>query len=88
MDFALTFSSSFKRHYKFFGEKQRKQIRSKLNLLVSNPSHPSLRIKRIKGTAGLWEMSVNMDIRIIWKYEGEAMILMLDIGHHDILKKY
>ena len=29
-----------------------------------------------------------MDVRIIWYYEGEKMIILLDIGHHDILDKY
>ena len=29
-----------------------------------------------------------MDIRIIWYYEGEKLIILVDVGHHDILKKY
>ena len=28
-----------------------------------------------------------MDIRIIWYYEGDKMIILVDIGHHDILKE-
>ena len=50
--------------------------------------HPSLRTKRIKGSSSLLECSVNMDIRIIWHYEGKELILFLDIGHHDILNHY
>ena len=88
MKYTLTFSPSFEKHYRLFEEKQRKQIKKKLNLLVENPAHPSLRVKRIKGVSALWEMSVNMDIRIIWKYEGRTIILLLDVGHHDILKRY
>ena len=31
-------------------------------------------------------MSVNMDIRILWRYESGTIILLLEIGHHkDIL---
>ena len=52
---------------------------------MDNPTHPSLRTKKIKGTDGLWESSVNMDIRIIQFYEDSEMIILLYIGHHDIL---
>ncbi len=36
----------------------------------------------------LFEFSVNMDIRVIWFYEGEALVALVDIGHHDILRKH
>lgn len=29
-----------------------------------------------------------MDIRMIWFYENDELIILLDIGHHDILKKF
>lgn len=63
-------------------------MQNKLRLLAENPLHPSLRVKRIQGSAGLFECSVNMDIRIIWRLEGNVLTLLLDIGHHDILKKF
>ena len=28
-----------------------------------------------------------MDIKIIWFFENEELIVLVDIGHHDILKK-
>ena len=49
---------------------------------------PSLRTKRIQGTIDLFECSVNMGIRIIWFYEGNVMIILVDVGHHDILDQY
>ena len=66
---------------------EKNQLKIKLELLAQNPSHPSLRTKRIQGT-DLLECSVNMDIRIIWYYEGDKMIILLDVGHHDILKHF
>ena len=44
--------------------------------------------KRIQGTSDLFEFSVNMDVRVIWSYDGETLILLLDIGHHDILNQF
>lgn len=60
----------------------------KLELLADDPSHPSLRTKRIHGTDKLYECSINMDIRIIWYYEYDTMIILVDVGHHDILKHF
>ena len=67
---------------------EKKQFRNKLELFVENPLYPSLRVKRIQGTTELFEFSVNMDIRVIWFYEGDDLVALVDIGHHDMLKKY
>ncbi len=29
-----------------------------------------------------------MDIRIIWYYESDKLIILIDVGHHDILDQY
>ena len=86
--YQLTFSKAFKKQYKKFSIHERKQITNKLKLLSQNPSHPSLRAKRIQGTDYLFECSVNMDIRIIWYYEDDRIIILADVGHHDILRKF
>lgn len=88
MAYQFTFTDRFKKHFKKLSENEKKQIRTKLSILRENPMHPSLRTKRIQGTTDLFECSVNMDIRVIWFYEGNAMIILVDVGHHDILKQY
>lgn len=88
MAYKLTYTDRFQKHYKILSENEKKQIIKKLALLAQNPMHPSLRTKRIQGTDDIFECSVNMDIRIIWYYEGDKIIILLDVGHHDILKKF
>jgi len=88
MSFAFTYTKRFERHYKTLTLQEKNQLSRKLEMLSKNPAHPSLRTKRIQGTEKLYECSVNMDIRIIWFYEGDMMIILLDVGHHDILKGY
>ncbi len=88
MNFQITFTDRFEKHYRDLTEIEKKQLRNKLTILSENPLHPSLRTKRIQGTDNLFECSVNMDIRIIWYYEGNTMIILVDVGHHDILRKY
>lgn len=84
----ITFTDRFQKHYKDLTEIEKKQFKNKLAIFSENPFHPSLRTKRIQGTSDLFEFSVSMDIRVIWFYEGEALVALVDIGHHDILKKY
>jgi mRNA-degrading endonuclease YafQ of YafQ-DinJ toxin-antitoxin module len=50
--------------------------------------YPSLRTKKIQGVSDLYESSVNMDIRIIWHYENDDLIILADVGHHDILNQF
>ncbi len=88
MSYQFTFTERFKKHFKNLTSNEKKQLSSKLQLLSKNPNHPSLRTKRIQGTDDLFECSVNMSIRIIWYYEGDKIIILVDIGHHDILKKF
>ena len=86
--FQITYSDRFRKHYKKLNDQEKNQFKQKLTLFISNPYHPSLRVKRIQGTDDLFEFSVNMDIRVIWFYEGEKLVALVDIGHHDILRNY
>lgn len=88
MAYQFTFTKRFQKHFKDLTSQEKKQLQNKLLLLSENPMHPSLRTKRIQGTRDLFECSVNMDIRIIWYYEGDKIIVLVDIGHHDILDQF
>ena len=88
MAFQITFTDRFQKSYKKLSDIEKKQLKNKLKLLSEDPLHPSLRTKRIQGSDGLFECSINMDIRVIWYYEGETLIILVDVGHHDILRKF
>ena len=88
MEYAFTFTPRFQKHFKVLTVWEKKQLKNKLEPLAENPFHPSLRTKRIQGATDLFECSVNMDIRIIWYYEGDKMIIVVDVGHHDMLKQF
>ncbi|MDR2885083.1 MAG: type II toxin-antitoxin system mRNA interferase toxin, RelE/StbE family [Deferribacteraceae bacterium] len=88
MSFQLSYTKRFEKHYRTLSEQEKKQVKHKIELLANDPIHPSLRTKRIQGTDDLFECSVNMDIRIIWHYEGDTIIVLMDIGHHDILREF
>lgn len=83
----ISYTDKFLKHYKKLSNVEKEQFKKKLNQFISDPLTPSLRTKKIKGTKDIFEFSVNMDIRVIWHYEGNNLIILIDIGHHDILKK-
>ena len=56
----------------------------KLELFHKDPKHPSLRVKRMRGTNAIWEMSVTMNYRITFA-EADTAIILRKIGTHDIL---
>ena len=78
-------TKTFTKNLKKLSQNEQKAVARKLVLLAQNLFHPSLRTKKIQSLEDVFECSVNMDIRILWTYKKDKIILMLDIGHHDIL---
>ena len=53
--------------------------------MEQNLRHPGLRVKRMQGTADIWEARVTASSRITFNLEGER-ILLRTVGDHDVLK--
>lgn len=81
----LVFTARFERLFRKLPQSIRRATYEKLDMLLSDPSHPSLRVKRVKGTVDIWETSVTMNYRITFEIAGETVILRR-IGTHDILR--
>ena len=76
----------FDRDYARLREEVKKRVDKQLALLMSNPSHPSLRLKRIRGTEDIWEVRVTRSDRITLQIAGDTFILRR-IGPHDVLRQ-
>ena len=81
--YKLKYTKELEKNLKKLSPVEQKAVASKLKLLVQNPFDPSLRTKKVQGLDNVFEMSVNMDIRILWKHENGIIILLLDVGHHE-----
>jgi mRNA-degrading endonuclease YafQ of YafQ-DinJ toxin-antitoxin module len=57
-------------------------IINKIKILKDNPKHQSLRLHKLSGKNQHWSISVNQNIRIIFIYVKEG-ILVTDIGSHN-----
>jgi mRNA interferase RelE/StbE len=78
-------SSRFRKDYRALPKEIREIFETKLPLLIDNPRHPSLRVKRLVGTVNRWEGSVTMNYRFTFQL-AEERALFRRIGTHDILR--
>ncbi len=80
---AIKYSSLFKKKVKLLDQKTKKTLKAKLELMLENPKHPSLRTKKIQGTEGIFEASINMSVRMTFEYDAEGNLILRNIGEHD-----
>ncbi len=80
-------SPCFDRAYRKLPDGVKKAFKEKIRLLdQSNFKHPSLRIKKIKGTYHIWEASIDMNHRFTFE-KIENGIRLRVIGKHNILDR-
>ena len=81
----LTFSKGFIRDYNKLPQRIQETADKQLKILLSNPKHPSLNVKTVKGVKDIWEARVTYHYRFTFKIEGENYALR-KIGTHAIFK--
>ncbi|MGM0652766.1 MAG: hypothetical protein ACQES4_08315 [Bacillota bacterium] len=79
---SFTRTERFKRAYKKLSPDQQKKIKAALVKMDQNINHPSLRVKRIRGTENIWEASASMGLRITFNRQ-EEVIHLRNCGEHD-----
>jgi mRNA interferase YafQ len=58
-------------------------LRAALRRFAANPADPLLRTHRLKGDlADYWSFSVDDDLRVLFRWEGE-MCFLVNLGTHD-----
>ncbi|MBN1583831.1 MAG: hypothetical protein JXA89_24200 [Anaerolineae bacterium] len=85
MQFVRT--NHFQRAYRKLDERYRELVKKALAQFSTDRTHPGLRIKRIQGTDGIWEMRAGRDIRITFAFreseDGTSVVVLRNVGHHD-----
>ncbi len=72
----------FRRAYKKLTGVERQQVDSALIRVMSDPRHPSLRVKRLQGTANIWSARASDDLRLTFEMIEDRVVLR-NVGHHD-----
>jgi mRNA interferase RelE/StbE len=84
-------TESFKRDFQRLPELIKHRTESALRLLMCNPHHPSLRVKKvrgeiIKGYGNIFEARITRDYRFFFLIETDAYILLRCGRHEEYLK--
>ncbi len=77
---------SFASDYKRLPKDIQDRVDEAILLFEQNPRHPSLQIKKMKGTKNIWEARVTSSYRFTFDWEGDV-VTFRRVGTHDILKK-
>jgi len=86
--YKITYTDRFLKPFRKLSDGEQLLFQKKMEFFINDTLHPSLRTKKIKGHKDLYESSIDMRIRIIWYFENEELIVLVDIGYHDVLNKY
>ncbi len=81
----LFYTKAFKKDYKSLSPKIQEKTDKAISLLLSNLTHPSLRVKKMSGQENIWEGSITMQYRFTFHVEKDIFILRR-VGTHNILK--
>ena len=79
----LTASSRFLREARKLSEPQSAMLRAAMRRFAVDPKDPLLRTHKLKGDlAAYWAFSVDDDLRVLFRWEGEEAFLV-NLGSHD-----
>jgi mRNA-degrading endonuclease RelE of RelBE toxin-antitoxin system len=84
----LTRTERFKKSVLDLDRPTREKLRKQLEIMISNPRHPSLRMKKIKGTESIFEARVDDYYRFTFECGEKNEIILRIVGpHNSALKK-
>lgn len=83
--FKIEPTKKFQKQLKKLSREEQLLVAKTLLKLSIDPFQNSLRTKHYKRKEDVFECSVNINIRILWQYKKEKIIVTLEVGHHDIL---
>ncbi len=78
-------TNTFLKLYKKLPEPVKQQTKKSLELLSTNPFHPSLGHKKMAGQEDIFELRVSQNYRITYQRIGDTAYLR-KIGTHDLLR--
>jgi len=79
----LTLTERFKKSALELEPEIRAKLSKELELLVSDPRHPSLRVKKVRGTVSIFEARVDRDFRFTFEFGRRREIVLRVVGRHE-----
>lgn len=85
---AIRPSARFDKAFEALGHETQKAVTRALVRLVQDPSHPGLNLEPLRGAAGYLSIRANRSFRIIVMRVEEGIFDVVDVGPHDIYRRY
>ena len=82
----LVFTRSFLKDCRALPSELQNATDKKLKLVMKDPHHRSLHLKRMQDPRDIWEGRITKGYRFTFQLEGELCVLRR-LGTHDILRK-
>ena len=73
---------SFVEAYIALTPEQQNRVDKALRLLAEDWRRPSLQVKRVRSTQGVWEARASLSLRITFEMNGDTIVLR-NVGAHD-----
>lgn len=85
-------TARFRKAFQMLPRQAQEKVIKAFALFQSDPNHPSLVIKKIKGLEGIWEGRIDQNYRFTFHYEkdalsGETVCVFRNVDHHDACLK-
>lgn len=80
----IVWTPLFKRDFRSLPSNLQQRARKPIGLPLDNPSHLSLRTKKMQGVKDIWEASVTLSYRLTYQRTAGTIVLRR-VGTHDVL---
>jgi len=81
----IFYSRQFKKDYKRLPQPIKDAFKKQVKLLLTNPDHPSLDLKKMADPRNIWRCKITASHRLTLHVEGDTYVFRR-IGPHDIEK--
>ena len=85
MNMDFRFAAAFDLDYKHLPSRLQTALERKLGMLLANPKHPSLRVKKMEGFEGVFEARFSKGYRFTFQKEVHGYFIRR-AGSHDVLR--
>lgn len=82
----LQYTHRFERAYTSLDAGDAGRTAKALRLLAGSLRHPGLKVKKVQGTADIWEARVSHSLRLTFEIHEDILILR-NVGPHDTVLK-
>lgn len=85
--YKIFFKPSFVKQARKLNGEQYELLKKRIELLKNRNNHSVLRVHKLHGgLARFHSFSLDYSVRVIFKFDSENTISIIDIGNHDIYK--